>query len=261
MAVRDLKTSLNSQLRLLDATAISETLKVLTRRIEERFPASGLGNISAELLAISEESVRRTAWIRKANLPLRGVIVAVLVVAPLLLLKALSLLRISDDVFRVDSFIQTAGALINSLVYLGVVVAFLFNLETRIKRAKAMKALHVLRSIAHIIDMHQLTKDPELVLIHAASTPSSPKRAMTAFELSRYLDYCIELLSLTSKIATLYIQQFADPVAVLVVDQIEDLTTGLSQKVWQKASLLNRQLIDDERDDRDAQNSIHGTAA
>jgi hypothetical protein len=36
---------------------------------------------------------------------------------------------------------------------------FLFTVENRIKRSRALKSLYVLRSLAHIIDMHQLAEN------------------------------------------------------------------------------------------------------
>ena len=103
-----------------------------------------------------------------------------------------------------------------------------------------MKAIHELRALAHIIDMHQLTKDPHVITNPGGQTKSSPKRTMTDFELSRYLDYCSEMLSLIGKVAALYVQRFDDPVALSAVDQIEDLTTGLSRKIWQKIMIINQ---------------------
>ena len=61
---------------------------------------------------------------------------------------------------------------------------------------------------------------------------------MSRFELSRYLDYCSEALSLTGKLAALYIQDSSDGVALQAVNEIEDLTTGLSRKIWQKLMIL-----------------------
>lgn len=55
---------------------------------------------------------------------------------------------------------------------------------------------------------------------------------MTEYELGRYLDYCSEMLSLVSKIAFLYVQDFDDTEASESVNNLETLTTGLSQKVW-----------------------------
>jgi hypothetical protein len=87
--------------------------------------------------------------------------------------------------------------------------------------------------------MHQLTKDPERIIFHGADTASSPHRTLTAFELSRYLDYCSELLSHVSKIAALYAQSFDDSVALAAVDEIEALTDGLSRSIWQKMMILS----------------------
>ena len=57
--------------------------------------------------------------------------------------------------------------------------------------------------MAHIVDMHQLTKDPERLLQGGPATPSSPQRTMTPFELGRYLDYSSEMLSMISKTAAI----------------------------------------------------------
>ena len=70
-------------------------------------------------------------------------------------------------------------------------------------------------------------------------TDSSPKRTYTHYELVRYLDYCSELLSLTSKIGAIYVQDFADRVALEAVDQLSNLTNGLSRSIWQKIIIMN----------------------
>ena len=121
---------------------------------------------------------------------------------------------------------------------IGAAILFLVALEARIKRKRCLAAIHELRSIAHIIDMHQLTKDPDRLVLPGPDTKSSPHRTMTAFELTRYLDYCIEMLSLAGKIAALYIQHFEDSEAVAAVNDLEDLTSGLSRKIWQKIMVL-----------------------
>jgi hypothetical protein len=87
--------------------------------------------------------------------------------------------------------------------------------------------------------MHQLTKDPEQLLSNPPSTASSPARTMSRAELGRYLDYCSEMLSLTSKIAALYVERFDDSVTLAAVNEIESLTAGLSRKIWQKITMLS----------------------
>jgi hypothetical protein len=119
-------------------------------------------------------------------------------------------------------------------------VLFLLTLEGRIKRRRMLALLHQLRSVAHIVDMHQLTKDPERLMSAHADTASSPVRTMSAPELGRYLDYCSELVSLTSKVAALMVENHGDPVVLAAVNDIETLATGLSGKIWQKITLLER---------------------
>ena len=49
-----------------------------------------------------------------------------------------------------------------------------------------------------------------------------------------------DMLSLIGKVAALYVQRYDDPVVLSEVDQIEDLTTSLSNKIWQKIMILDR---------------------
>ena len=140
----------------------------------------------------------------------------------------------------VSDLAQGIESAINDVVFLGIGLFFLLTVETRMKRRVALRALHELRSIAHIVDMHQLTKDPEQVLNPAMeATASSPVRVMTRFELARYLDYCTELLSLVGKLASLHAQYLPDPVILEAVNDIESLSVGLSRKVWQKIVILD----------------------
>ncbi len=128
-----------------------------------------------------------------------------------------------------DLLRQTQGA----VVWLGALVGFFWALETRFKRRKAVRAIHDLRALAHIIDMHQLSKDPEC--------PSEGDPAYNSPEaMTQYLHYCSELLALLSKIGQLYVEDFPDGTTLAAVDQMENLTTGLSQKIWQKLMILDR---------------------
>jgi len=138
--------------------------------------------------------------------------------------------------------IQITEALINDILLVGAALFFLISFETRTKRKSLLEALHQLRSIAHVIDMHQLTKDPSVITRPHTRTANSPKRTMTAFELQRYLDYCAEMFSLIGKIAALYSERLPEPEIVSAANDIESLCTGLSQKVWQKLVFLNNSI-------------------
>ncbi|MCA9061208.1 MAG: hypothetical protein KDA85_21995, partial [Planctomycetaceae bacterium] len=126
------------------------------------------------------------------------------------------------------------------IVLMGAAIFFLLTLESRIKRHRVLKALYELRSVSHVIDMHQLTKDPSRVVAASAHpTRSSPERTLTPFLLARYLDYCSEMLSLIGKLASLYAQSNPDEVVLQAVNDIETLTNGLSRKIWQKITMLD----------------------
>lgn len=46
------------------------------------------------------------------------------------------------------------------------------------------------------------------------------------------------MLSLLGKISVLYVQRFDDAVALAAVNEVEQLTTGLSRKIWQKLMMI-----------------------
>ena len=224
--------------RSLDPGAITRTIELLGQRVEARFPSSGLSKVCRELLGVAQRTAETTAWIARPILALR-LAVALLVLLLLAGLAASLLgLRVRLTPESLTELAQGLESGINDVIFVGAFLFFLVTLERRIKRGRALKAIHELRSIAHVIDMHQLTKDPEWVLDRGKDTGILPPRTMSRFELSRYLDYCSEALSLTGKVAALYIRDFDDPVALQAVNEVEDLTTGLSRKVWQKLSIL-----------------------
>ena len=82
----------------------------------------------------------------------------------------------------------------------------------------------------------------DIAMRQGPDTKSPPKRTLEGFELTRCLDYCSEMLSLLGKVAALYVQDFPDEVALQAVDDIENLTTSLSRKIWQKIVILDRPL-------------------
>ncbi|QDT38824.1 hypothetical protein [Stratiformator vulcanicus] len=220
---------------------IIQTVERLELRIADRFPKSGIRAVCGRLLEISQQASARC---RKIRSPLWGIrlLIGTCVLAIIAGSTAVSiyLIRPPDGGrFGFAEGVQIFEAGINDLILLGAAIFFLTTIEARIKRSRALRALHELRSLAHIIDMHQLTKDPERTLTATGRTKHSPQSQLTAFELSRYLDYCSEMLSLIGKNAALYAQGFNDAQTVAAVNDIESLTSGMSRKIWQKIMILN----------------------
>jgi len=238
--------------RTLDLGKTQETLATLIRRIEERFPESSLAGVARELHTIARETESKVRWSSTPNYVLRGG-VTVLIVSILIIL-ALSFTNVDWTIgtFPMAEFIQVMEAGFNDLILIGAAIFFLTSIESRVKRARTLQSLNELRAIAHVIDMHQLTKDPTELRRTSNVTPSSPRRDMSPFELNRYLDYCSEMLSLVSKLASIHAQHFPDGTVVSAINELEALTTGLSRKIWQKIMVLQALSPDFAGDSRSA---------
>ena len=227
--------------RSLDAARIADTADRLGKRISERFPASGLSGVAESLRQEVISAAETARWLARPQWWVRLIAFALIAAMLALVVATVLMLRDSVQLFEsVSDFVQGIDSAVNEIVLLGAASYFLLGWENRRKRRRALRALHVLRSLAHIIDMHQLTKDPERLLSPEKSTPSSPQRTFSKFELARYLDYCSEMLSVISKAAALYVQNFDDPVTLAAVNDVEQLTGSLSQKLWLKIDILER---------------------
>ena len=225
----------------LDPTPIRETIAVLRSRIGERFPGSGLSRVAAELERLAEVNAEVVSRLGRPIWWLRGLtVMAIAGLIAAVLWGAAELMRLAaGGVGGVTDVLEGIDAAISELLFLSIVLLFFVSLETRLKRRTALKTLHGLRSLAHVVDMHQLNKDPEHALRDVSSTPSSPKRTLDREQLTRYLDYCSELLALTSKLAALHAQHMQDAVVLEAVNDIESLTAGLSRNIWQKITILD----------------------
>lgn len=218
------------------------TIDRLCLRIRGRFPESSLLQVCRDLHEICLNAERDIAAISRPNWLLRGgvlaFIVAVVVTMGIAFASSLSALQINTSGSTVFDFIQAIESALNGIFLAGAALLVLISLENRMKRHRVIQAINRLRGIAHVIDMHQLTKDPSIIQSGSAPTVHSPDRPLNQFELSRYLDYCAEMLSLVGKVGFLYVQDYHDPEATNAVNDLEDLTTGLARKVWQKIMLL-----------------------
>ncbi len=228
----------------LQSEFVRTTIEALKARIAERFPGAGLARVGAELLTLADQNQVVIERLRRPLWPIRTLTAITIVSLVALAGWAVWQLagRASSDIGGVADLLQSADAATNQLLLLSLALAFLVSLEMRIKRRDALRMLHRLRSVAHVVDMHQLTKDPENALRSIPATASSPLRVLTPAQLARYLDYCSELLALTSKLAALHAQHLQDPVVLGAVNDIESLTADLSRKIWQKLTILDMSL-------------------
>lgn len=225
----------------LRSEMILKTVERLEARISERFPDSGLLKVCVEFRTLAHDSNTLAQRLGPPIWPVRVFAFAAAFLLVGLVIWALGQLaaHFSLNAEGISDLVQSAESAINELIFLGLALFFLVGLETRLKRHSALRALHRLRSVAHVVDMHQLTKDPAYVLGRLVQTNASPHRTLTRSELTRYLDYCSEMLALIAKISALFAQNIDDPVVLNAVNDLEQLTQGLSGKIWQKIMILD----------------------
>ncbi|MBA3449507.1 MAG: hypothetical protein H0T56_18245 [Pseudaminobacter sp.] len=225
--------------RTLDPTLIIATAERLSERVSERFPESGLRKVAAELVSLSRDAAGSAKALEAPIWPVRILIgLSILMGASVFLFVGtfLSFDRISTGAF---DLVQGIEASLNTLLLAGLGFLALVRAEERIKRKRVFRELHGLRSLIHVIDMHQLTKDPAALAASFKPTAHSPVRSLDAADLARYLDYCSEMLSISGKLAALFAQSVNDDVVIDAVNDIESLGSNLSRKIWQKITMID----------------------
>lgn len=224
--------------RALNPALILATAELLQQRVTERFPDSGLRKVATELVSLARDMAKSAKALETPIWWLRILIGIVIVGGGSVFLFVGTLLsfdRISTGAF---DFVQGIEASLNTLLLAGLGFLTLVRAEERIKRKRVFKELHGLRSLIHVIDMHQLTKDPAALSTNFTPTKNSPQRITNSVDLARYLDYCSEMLSITGKLAALFAQSVNDDVVVDAVNSVEELGSNLSRKIWQKITMI-----------------------
>ncbi len=121
---------------------ITQTLARLRDRVAERFPESGLSHVTEELLRFAGDASQTAAYLERPNWPVRVGVAITIAVMAMILLAAASAIRVSHNVGGIAELAQGLEAAINDLVFLGVAIWFLLTLEARMKRRRALGALH-----------------------------------------------------------------------------------------------------------------------
>ncbi|MCA9198714.1 MAG: hypothetical protein KDA87_14295 [Planctomycetales bacterium] len=221
----------------LDSNRLIETFDQLQLRISDRFPRSGLLTICEKITGVARESqataerIGDTIWSMRC---LSGITIVSLIA---FIVYAAMTFR-HEEGLTLEQVIQVAEAGTNLLIFVAIAIYWIWTSELKMRRARVIHAMNRLREFAHVIDMHQLTKDPDSAFNVSAPTAHSPARRLPPYQLGRYLDYCSEMLSLISKLGYLYVSRFEDPTANQSAVELESLCTGLSQKIWQKIMII-----------------------
>jgi hypothetical protein len=227
----------------LAAGHVRATVAQLERRVYARFGERGLTKAVRDLGQLVDrvqaEAGQSHLRLRRTTLAARATSVTIIVATLFALVFSLRA-AIIEGLERNADWVGLVESFINDLVFAAIAVLFLWALPERLERRTLLGLLHRLRSLAHVIDMHQLSKDPEQISPNFVATAESVLHGLDADQLYHYLDYCSEMLSLTAKTAALCGEHSSDGVVLETIATIETLTTELSNKIWQKISLLPR---------------------
>ncbi len=222
----------------LNFVHIQNTLKDIEQRIKKNFPDSGLGKVSEELFEVGKSIIRLVKKLQQPIWTLRILtivgILGLISIAVWVFYMALTISPTGQD--GLMETLQGIESVTNELIFLTIGIIFLATLESRLKRRAALDSLHRLRSFAHVVDMHQLTKDPNDIL---EPKEDNDPRFQAPEQLVRYLDFCTDLLSINSKLAALHVQYFQDSQVLNSVNEVEMLSHELSRKIWQKIMILD----------------------
>jgi hypothetical protein len=218
--------------RSLESNKIIHTITELHDRICQRFPRSDLAAVCEELMVVAKETEAKAQAVNAPNYPLRAIILVLIAAAGTLIYFVVRAIQLRPAEVELFGLFQGLEAGTNLIIFISVAIFFLFSVESRMARTRALSDLNELRSIIHVIDMHQFSKDPS-ELLSADST-----EGMTRTDLTRYLGYCSIMLSLGAKLAALYAQKLPDEVVIDAASDLQNVAGGLSLKIWQKISIL-----------------------
>ncbi len=227
----------------LAADHVGTTVAQLERRIHARFGERGLTKAVRDLGQLVDrvqtEAGESHVRLRRTTLAARAA--GITIVAATLFALVFSLRSaVIEGLAHTADWVPLIESVVNELVFAAIAVLFLWAMPERLERRALLRLLHRLRSLAHVIDMHQLSKDPEQVSPTYVPTAESARHGLDADQMYHYLNYCSEMLSLTAKTAALCAEHSTDGVVLETISTIETLTTELSNKIWQKISLLPR---------------------
>jgi hypothetical protein len=227
----------------LAAGHVGATVAQLERRIHARFGERGLTKAVRDLgqlvVLVQTEAGESHVRLRRTTLAARTTSITIIGATLFALVFGLRS-AVTQGLEQTAGWVPLVESVINDLVFAAIAVLFLWAMPERLERRALLRLLHRLRSLAHVIDMHQLSKAPEQVSPTYVPTAESLRHGLDADQLYHYLDYCSEMLSLTAKTAALCAEHSTDGVVLETVSYIETLTTDLSNKIWQKISLLPR---------------------
>lgn len=221
---------------------VGATAKRLVERVQDRFGEDDLTGIARQVSQVAVASEKRISRALRVGFIIR------LLTWPLVLGSVLGVaswigsLGLTIRVNDAGDLAQSLDSVFQLMLVLGAGIWFLLSIGTKVQRRSLLEALQELNKLAQVIDLVQLDKDPDRLYFSTEQrTAKSPTlgKANTAFLLSRYLDYCAELLSVLGKVACLYRERIDDEVVLSRLGDFDRLTNQLRTNIGAKMGLIS----------------------
>ena len=110
------RTADGNQYRSLNPESTIRTIEKLNRRIEERFPNSGLGKVCLQLLAAARETTDEIEWLKAPNKILRFTVGITIALGLILLIYSFTKFGFSNKTLTLKELIPLIEAFINDKV-------------------------------------------------------------------------------------------------------------------------------------------------
>jgi len=131
-------------------------------------------------------------------------------------------------------------AFCNLILVFTAVFYTLYSLDKAYSKKQISKLLIGLSDFIHLIDMHQINKDPNHLKDDYVNAKHSPVKTLNKFELQRYLDYTSESIALGSKMAYQVLECFPNDQKIMSrVNELHILCDGITTNIWQKIIILD----------------------
>lgn len=243
----------------IGAKGLADAAASLESRIRARFPTSSLLNNASWLRVLVGNAPSETRAYQRRFMALRLVFVVIALAIAGGLIFAVYQLNLNYKPASLVDLAQLVESGINDVIFLSIGAFFLFRIEPWIKRRRMLLFLGRLRDLVHVTQLLQMHKDPERVVRpddrSTEVTPELGAIGTSAFLMGKYLDYCLDMLTLISAVAAFVGRDVTDKQLRDGVWEIEELCSTISAKISNKTLMLFSALVEERRVESVTKNS------
>ena len=211
----------------LQSDAVVGNVASLLQRVEQRFPEGHLRQLSADLLEVAKHTEHRVAWLNRPDLGVRllrlglqALLAIVLVAGTAAQLYVVTTLSGND----ITEFFQGLDATLNIIVLVAGGTYGLSRLQDELRRRRTLPHLAEIRSLIQVIDLHQFMDH-------------DPQHPPDLADVRQHHGFLAEMLTLTSKIASLYARDTTDGLILRTVNDVDRMARELSLSLMMKSQM------------------------